>query len=1024
MQNSKTRNTLCSASVFALIIGSFIAAPATAQDSSEATAPSQSVFSVDLPAQPLIDSISALSLQTNHTIATKPKQTEGVNASALKGRYTVQSALDELLSNTGLNVTRTGERAFLISSALVYNQPQDRRAANGNQLVRIAAQNEFDSTTGSPNGSENETPESDIIIVTGTNIRGVVPAGSPILSFDRESIDQTGFATTQDFIGSLPQNFTGSVGEIVQISDDSSLNISRGTGINLRGLGNSATLTLVNGKRMAQGGGASASFVDISSIPLSAIGRIDVLTDGASATYGSDAVAGVVNIILRDDFEGAETRLRYGAVTDGNLEEIRASQVIGTNWDTGNILVSYEFYDRSRLGYDENNFTASSDLTGLGGDDFRRDTSNPGNIIFPAAAAIPPGQDGTSLTPADLLVGQTNLSNQNRERDLLPEQQRHSAILLARQSVSDFAEVYSEFFFSRRTTEERLGGQDLGFTLVPSNNPFFATPVSGFPFVFVNYNGLEDFGSQLSETDVTNYAATLGANIDIIRDWNVEVFGRFVREEVQNERQAVNLGNLAEALGSDNPSTGFDPNIDGFFNIFGDGSNTPQNVLDFVGNGFRTFDLEAELWIGSAVANGTIVDLPGGEVQAAIGLEYRNEALRRSAATLTGPELVPVGASDVDLSRDIFAGFAEIQIPLIGDGNALPGINELTVNLSGRIEDYSDFGSTANPKIGAAWVPLDGLSFRASYGTSFRAPNLSQLSPNSQTFLSLNAVDPSSSDGTTLALFLQGANPTLGPEEAETWSVGLDMQPKWLPGLSVSATYYSISYTDRVGRLTGIFGAFLQPELFAPIITRSPDENVVQEILDSEFFLPSFGVPPASDVEAIVDARDRNLSSSDINGLDFLLNYNTETDIGEFIITLNGNYVFSFDEAVTETAPVFDVIDTLGNPLDLRIRGGGTWSNNGLNLSMFVNHAGSYDDNGSSPQRRIGSFTTVDLNLQYDFASLSDSPLLNGVSANVSVQNLFDQDPPFVNNPLGVGFDPANANPIGRMIGIEISKRW
>ena len=150
--------------------------------------------------------------------------------------------------------------------------------------------------------------------MTGTNIRGVgISVGSAVTVIGRDAIDRAGFATTQDIIQSLPQNFRGGISEDA-VSLENDANRSGGTAANLRGLGAGATLTLINNRRVAQAGN-QAGFTDISSIPSSAIERIEVLTDGASAVYGSDAIAGVVNVILRDDYEGAETRLRFGTVT-------------------------------------------------------------------------------------------------------------------------------------------------------------------------------------------------------------------------------------------------------------------------------------------------------------------------------------------------------------------------------------------------------------------------------------------------------------------------------------------------------------------------------------------------------------------------------------------------------------------------------------------------------------------------------------------------------------------------------------
>jgi outer membrane receptor protein involved in Fe transport len=169
-----------------------------------------------------------------------------------------------------------------------------------------------------------------------------------VLTLDEEAIQETGRTTLQDVLQTLPQNFPGSQNEASQLgSINANRNVSFGSTVDLRGLGADATLTLLNGRRLAPAG--FGNFVDISAIPLSAVARVDVLADGASATYGADAVAGVVNIILRDDFEGAETSVRYAAATPGEPTEIGFSQVFGAAWDTGSAMIGYEYRERSAL---------------------------------------------------------------------------------------------------------------------------------------------------------------------------------------------------------------------------------------------------------------------------------------------------------------------------------------------------------------------------------------------------------------------------------------------------------------------------------------------------------------------------------------------------------------------------------------------------------------------------------------------------------------------------------------------------
>jgi outer membrane cobalamin receptor len=194
------------------------------------------------------------------------------------------------------------------------------------------------------------------IIVTGTHIRGESPIGSSMVVHTREEMEESGSATLEQFGRKMTENYAGTDavatvntnGGLGSFEQGAASNIFGGAGFNLKGLGPGSTLTLLNGHRLAAGG-LDGSIVDISQIPLSAVDHIEVLDDGASAIYGSDAVAGVVNIVTRREFEGAETGFRYGRATQGGAVESTASQVVGTSWDTGNVLLGYEYDDQGGL---------------------------------------------------------------------------------------------------------------------------------------------------------------------------------------------------------------------------------------------------------------------------------------------------------------------------------------------------------------------------------------------------------------------------------------------------------------------------------------------------------------------------------------------------------------------------------------------------------------------------------------------------------------------------------------------------
>lgn len=303
----------------------------------------------------------------------------GVNdivTNAVIGEYDVAQALKLLLEGTGLHAEH-GERGIIIrpiqrtegagsvdEPTIVGAKTTSLKLVKSLTLPSAQAIQQSNSAVAGQIG-ENQRPqptqELDNIIVTGTSIRGVTNPASSVISFTREDIERSGVATLPQFIQTIPQNFTGGFTDVtanVPGAAEAGGNVTQGTGVNLRGLGSESTLTLLNGRRLAPAG--LGRFTDISTIPASAVERIEVVLDGASAVYGADAVGGVVNIILRDDFDGAETAVRYETVTEGGRDIWRATQALGTSWDAGSVLMSYEFSSQAPLSSTERSFTDTS----------------------------------------------------------------------------------------------------------------------------------------------------------------------------------------------------------------------------------------------------------------------------------------------------------------------------------------------------------------------------------------------------------------------------------------------------------------------------------------------------------------------------------------------------------------------------------------------------------------------------------------------------------------------------------------
>jgi iron complex outermembrane recepter protein len=288
----------------------------------------------DLPAGPMDKALRDFAVQADRNISYEPSIVAGLQAPPIKGEFTVGDALTLLLKGTKLHASDINTKTIRILE----------KASPGTSLQTVP---DNSSSKDTETQGKNDIDE---ITVTGTHIRGTTDSPSPVLVFTRDDIDAAGVNTIQDFLQSLPQNFGGAsqntIGSVT--SSGQTNNTVNGSAPNLRGLGASATLVLINGHRVAPGN-SDGSFVDISMIPLTAVERIEIVTDGASAIYGSDAVGGVVNIILRTKFDGAETRVQYGSASDGSTHNVQVGQTVGTDWTGGSGVLSYQYFDQTPL---------------------------------------------------------------------------------------------------------------------------------------------------------------------------------------------------------------------------------------------------------------------------------------------------------------------------------------------------------------------------------------------------------------------------------------------------------------------------------------------------------------------------------------------------------------------------------------------------------------------------------------------------------------------------------------------------
>ncbi len=840
-----------------------------------ASAPATEIKShFDLAPGALDKALRDLAVQANCNISYEPAIVAGLRAPAINGDYTVERALSLLLKGTSL-------RAVSINADTI-------------QILEPA------SSIGDADRREKDLQE---IIVTGTHIRGAKDSPSPVQVFTRADIDAAGMITVQQFLQTLPQNFGGaSENTINSIASKGRTNNSvNGSAPNLRGIGAEATLVLINGRRVAPGN-SDGSFVDISMIPLAAVERIEVITDGASAVYGSDAVGGVVNIILRSKVDGAETRALFGSVGTGSMHNIQAAQTVGDAWAKGSAMLSYQYSDQTPLSAGSRNYLHS--------------------VLLPF--------------------------------NLLPEQVQHAAFANIDQEIKPGFDLHGDAMYSHRSTSSVFSYDDglYGnfFTRVPS--------------------------------EVDAYGASLGSTVQLPRQSRLAVVAAYSESDTSQQEFQTPPANapLVYTAKTKSALISMDVNIDG-----------------------------------------VLVALPAGSVHYAVGAQYRRESFGNTY-------FFPPTDNVFYPTRNVGGGYMELRIPVIGQSSGSHGDPALELTVADRAEHYSDFGATNNPQVGAIWKPISALAIRGTYGTSFKAPILSELNPIPTQVVPLpGAVFNPVPGGAPNTLLVDGGNPELKPEKATVWTIGLDFKPLEIAGLTAKLTYYDIKFKDEIvspQTSVAVTDVFVDQAVLGPqVVQRNPPNSLIQQYVSAPTYTNPFNVDTAT-IGAIFDDRFLNLSTLKTRGLDFGAGYKASLLDSSIDAGIDGTYIFSFDNQFTNSAPITSFLNTTYNPVALRLRGRAIVSLGPWSAGLYANFTNAYTDNNITPNGHVASWTTADAVVSFSFESAGPSP--SGASIALSVTNLTDRDPPYVTNYAGfpITYDGANANALGRFFSLRLQKRW
>lgn len=899
--------------------------------------------------------------------------------------------------------------------------------------------------------AEASQTEKDDIVVTGTLIRGVAPTGSNVVGVNREQITSTGAATTNELLANIPQaqNMFNVIPQIAA-GTGSGIQVLRP---NLRNLpsGNTAsgasTLILVDGHRTVNVGVDQAA-PDPQTVPASLLERVEIVTNGGSALYGSDAVGGVINYITRRRFDGVEATARYGIGDD--YYSFDASVTVGKAWSTGSIFAAYSHSENnSFFGRDRDYYRSINALTGQPAP--ATATCASPNITVGANRYVVSGS-GLAAVSAPVTCDLTDYLA------IIPTQRQDSVFAGMYQELSPSLKFEIRGYYSERA-QSAIGQPEAQTITIRSpgaspsdSNPFYraATPGStSAQSIALNFGDVYD---KTINNYVNQFGVTPQFTIDFAQNWQARVMFNYGRSHTSYRTTEVDTAALAFASNGNTLTR----DSSTFLNPYDIAASSPA-VINAIRNGERAGEAISELFNYRGIVDGTVMALPGGDVKLALGLEYLVDHYafrRRSVTTAPGPIALPY----TRFSRNIASAFGELQVPIFGEDNAAPLLHALTFAASARYDRYSDFGSTFNPKFGMTWQPVDWITVRASYGKSFNAPTgvdliagstISAINSNSFRaglnnggYVVDNRPGALAAPAGAYAITLGGAQVGLLPQKATDWSIGADFEPPFLPGLRLGASYYEIDFRGFLGKppLTGtpntanvianypgvlIYMADLDPAARAAVIAAAQSQVSNPELA---LLSAAQAVNPAAQLYVIQDFRTRNLANSKLAGIDFSASYFHETGFGSIDARVAGNVRVRNESQLTPTLPYTNNLDN-GSLWNLTASVGATVGD--FRAQATLNRSAGSDVNianvqsptnptGTTLQSRVGAFSVVNLFFSYD---LKQKFMAESLQFTLNVNNVFNTDPPILRTTNG-GTGTGNGQTIGRVFQLGVRTKF
>lgn len=881
--------------------------------------------------------------------------------------------------------------------------------------------------------------QADDIVVTGTLVRGIAPPGANVIGVTEADIQATGATTTAQLLQSIPQlgsfnqlQFARSIGTDVTVNRP---NLRSLPGFNQ--FGGSTTLVLMDGHRLV-GVGITSTSPDPDIIPPGVLQRLEIVPDGGSAIYGSDAVAGVMNFITRKRFDGVEVTGHYGFADDYHQADVNITA--GRDWGSGSLFGSYSYSERGDLFGRDRDFIRSfpNPTTGL-----LSLQCSPGNVTV---GGVNYGLPFTTPPTPPAVANQCDASDTSV---LIPNERRHAGYAGLTQQLSDAVSIDLRAFYTNRRSF--VTGAPFRAQVTVNRN------AATIPFFDPHRIGAETsqtlnfaFGENLpSETSLETWGVTPTITAALGQNWQLGVLGSYSESDTRTRQGALDNTALGRAINA------------GLINPYEPSASDP-GAVSLIRN-YQLFARARQRLVDvRTVLDGTLFDLPGGGIKVAFGGEYYAENFHPQTGNniIPGTENTGTGAifyngvqiynpinrlPALNLSRNVKAVFGEIVVPVFGSDNATSFFQELTISAAGRYDHYSDVGGTFNPKFGLTWKPTDWLKLRGSWGKSFNAPSLADsaaatpnslfiLPPANSPFPPAGAGYPVPAPG-QIVVAMRGNAPGIEPQSATTWTLGVDVKPPVLPGLDMALTYYNIELRNGIGLPAS--GNPNQAYLSFPgIVTLDPDLAFIQaRVAEAQVFPFGSTCPEACDVYAFLDFRKNNFGTFRTSGLDMSLAYHQDTGFGSINLGVNANYILTQKQSSGPGLPFQDQLPANFNGR-LKLKATAGVEVGRLLSQITLNHTSGYaldpalgfagtTTSGQSfvAQNRVDAFNVVNLFFRYDFRG---EDLLKDLQLTLNIDNVFDQDPPeYRGVQLGgfAGIAP-NVNTLGRLVQFGISKKF